>query len=550
MAKLIGNPWHCDRSIYWLTLWMQANQMQFNIYSLSLQMAKLIGNPWHCDRSIYWLTLWMQANQVQFFSPDHMTCASPPKLKGKRIVDLDPTILPRVKRPGKVKPNVEPIDIPFHYGKGNFTVAVNFSTDEQGNIDDAESELLFNDTEEEIGESGEVTETETVKLVPDETSTQGQTESQTSLSDRFGSSSKGLFEVPTKRKKHGRVHSTSSEITTKSILKTTTNTPHTSLTHTKGGRGKSRVWDTNVIPTIKSTAYSETSTKSALERVVAPQTMTVPNAGHQTTSKPVFLIDQPEDLGLQTATSWSSKETSTTPTDYSTKAGHSFPSVVLQGITSTIPTAVPSQSMSRTTQAPVKYTPPSHSNSPTVSTVRVIPHSPFAPSSTHNPHNSIDTHAMPYHNNAIIKNTVNDKYRKHKNEQTFYPHQWKKPHKTLREQNTDPNVGHIYWRNRHRYSEGSGTHHRPTVQHIIQGQGVERVDRTQSHSSMRRNIFSKLFPNQTIPHMYKHGDGSGNLDQTDKDQYIPLKHVRKGLFYNAYIRPHTEYLNNSGEDRT
>ncbi len=514
-------------------------------------MAKLIGNPWHCDRSIYWLTLWMQANQVQFFSPDHMTCASPPKLKGKRIVDLDPTILPRVKRPSKVKPNVKPIDIPFHYGKGNFTVAVNFSTDEQGNIEEAESELLFNDSEEEeeeIGESGEVTEKETVKLVPDETSTQDLVESQTRLSDRFGSSSKGLFDIQTQGNKHATVHSTTNVITTKSALEITNDTPLKRPKHTQDGRGKGKAWNTDVIPTTKSTTYSVISTTGALNKVVASQSMTVPNTGHQTTSKPVFIIDQPEDIGLQTATSRSSKDSSTILGD-SEQAGHNFPSVALQGTTS-IPTAAASQSISHANPTSMKYTPHSHSNSPTMSTATVFPPITPTPLTTHIPHNSIDTHAMPYHNNAIIKNSVNDKYRKHKSEQTFYPHQWKKPHKTLREQNTDPNVGHIYWRNRHRYSEGSGTHHSPTVQHIIQGQGVERVDRAQSHNSMRRNIFSKLFPNQTIPHMYKHGDGSGNLDRTDKDQYIPLKHVRKGLFYNAYIRPHTEYLNNSGEDRT
>ncbi len=505
-------------------------------------MAKLIGNPWHCDKSIYWLTLWMKANQVKFFSPDHMTCASPPKLKGKRIVDLDPTILPRVKRPGKVKPNVKPIDIPFHYGKRNFTVAVNFSTDENGNIENVESELLFNDNEseevkDEINESGEVTEKEIAKLVPDETSTQAEIESQTELDGRFGTSSRGLFELPTQRNKPTKSHSgSSSEVATKAI---TTNTQLSRTKYTTGDRS------TDIITTHKPSGYSRTSTKEGLDIVTTSPTITVANIGKHTTSKPVLIIDQPEDLGLEVVTGWPGKEHA----GISTHQGHSVPSLNSQGITSLRPTNIISPPTIHTTPAPLQYTPLSHSNNPSTATTEKVDLS--TPFTTQIPPKTIETHAMPYHNNAIIKNTVTDKYRKHKSDKTFNLHQWKKPHKTIRSYNTDPNVGHVSWRSRHRYSEGSGTHHRPHVlQHIIPGQGVDRGHRTQSHTNIRRNIFSKLFPNQTIPHIYRHGDGSGNLDHSDKDHYIPLRHVRKGLFYNAYIRQHAESLNNSGEDRT
>ena len=61
----------------------------FPNYFPSLRIIKLIGNPWHCDKSILWLKQWMQNVTIQFFAPNLMLCASPPDLSGRTILSLD-----------------------------------------------------------------------------------------------------------------------------------------------------------------------------------------------------------------------------------------------------------------------------------------------------------------------------------------------------------------------------------------------------------------------------------------------------------------------------
>ena len=104
----------------------------------------MIGNPWHCDETIYWLTEWIQAAQVEFFAKDKMLCASPPKLRGKKISELHLSILPKVKKPLKVKPYLEPIDLPIHHGDGNFSFVLNFTTDGTETEDSEEAEQFVN----------------------------------------------------------------------------------------------------------------------------------------------------------------------------------------------------------------------------------------------------------------------------------------------------------------------------------------------------------------------------------------------------------------------
>src|SRR6218665_3652378 len=62
-----------------------------------LRMVKLTGNPWHCDTSLGWLSVWMRSGDVQFFEPQLMVCSSPPRLKGRRLADLTWNDLAKVK---------------------------------------------------------------------------------------------------------------------------------------------------------------------------------------------------------------------------------------------------------------------------------------------------------------------------------------------------------------------------------------------------------------------------------------------------------------------
>ena len=54
----------------------------------SLQSIKLSGNPWHCDKSIYWLVKWVRSSSVSLFAPEHMTCETPPSLHGRSVIYL------------------------------------------------------------------------------------------------------------------------------------------------------------------------------------------------------------------------------------------------------------------------------------------------------------------------------------------------------------------------------------------------------------------------------------------------------------------------------
>ena len=112
------------------------NLMGAGLYSLPpsfpkhfprLKALKLINNPWHCDRSIYWLTLWMRRNKVKFFHPEQMLCASPPELKGHKIKDLREDELPTILPPRRQTPYVQVVDIPFKHSINNDTVFFNIS---------------------------------------------------------------------------------------------------------------------------------------------------------------------------------------------------------------------------------------------------------------------------------------------------------------------------------------------------------------------------------------------------------------------------------------
>ena len=67
-----------------------------------------------------------------------MVCASPPKLRGRKISELDPLELPKVKKPVRVRPDLEPIDLPIHHGNGNFSFVLNFTTDVTEDKDESE----------------------------------------------------------------------------------------------------------------------------------------------------------------------------------------------------------------------------------------------------------------------------------------------------------------------------------------------------------------------------------------------------------------------------
>ena len=96
-----------------------------------LKTVKMVGNPWHCDITIYWLTLWMRRSKVNFFSPDEMLCASPPQLKGRKIKELREDELPRIPKRRKQRPDLTVIDLPFkHSLKKNVTLVFNVSVDE------------------------------------------------------------------------------------------------------------------------------------------------------------------------------------------------------------------------------------------------------------------------------------------------------------------------------------------------------------------------------------------------------------------------------------
>ncbi len=110
------------------------------------------------------------AQQIEFFSRDNMVCASPPKLRGRRISELHPSLLPKVKKPPKVKPWLQPIDLPIHHGDGNLTTFVlNFTTDvvatETEEEEEVEKEGFMNVTQPTQEAAPEMTS----QVVPDKT---------------------------------------------------------------------------------------------------------------------------------------------------------------------------------------------------------------------------------------------------------------------------------------------------------------------------------------------------------------------------------------------
>ncbi len=84
----------------------------------------------------------MRASRVEFFSEDDMVCASPPKLEGLKIAELHPSILPKVKKPVKVKPWLPLIDLHIYHGDKNFTHELNFTTDVNETTEDDVGEFL------------------------------------------------------------------------------------------------------------------------------------------------------------------------------------------------------------------------------------------------------------------------------------------------------------------------------------------------------------------------------------------------------------------------
>ena len=75
-----------------------------------LRVAKLSGNPWHCDGSLLWLANWIRRAHIEFLYQDHVTCASPPELKGLRLSKLYlkdiPTPEPTTENPFNININI------------------------------------------------------------------------------------------------------------------------------------------------------------------------------------------------------------------------------------------------------------------------------------------------------------------------------------------------------------------------------------------------------------------------------------------------------------
>ena len=59
-----------------------------------LRVIKLLGNPWHCNKTILWLVDWIRNSSVEFFASNYMTCATPPELKGRALQSLQPAEVP------------------------------------------------------------------------------------------------------------------------------------------------------------------------------------------------------------------------------------------------------------------------------------------------------------------------------------------------------------------------------------------------------------------------------------------------------------------------
>lgn len=81
-----------------------------------LKSVKLVGNPWHCDRSILWLTGWIHGRRVDFHDRDHLVCASPPEMKGRLIADIHEDELATDPPPLEIKPQFKVIDMEVKQG--------------------------------------------------------------------------------------------------------------------------------------------------------------------------------------------------------------------------------------------------------------------------------------------------------------------------------------------------------------------------------------------------------------------------------------------------
>ena len=111
--RLANNPHSLDH----MSSVQDLNLMEDNLLGLpedfprhfaNLRLIKLIGNPWHCDMNILWLSYWMRNRTVEFFAPYHMVCASPPDLRGHLIIELTESDLIPVTRN---KPYIKYIEV-------------------------------------------------------------------------------------------------------------------------------------------------------------------------------------------------------------------------------------------------------------------------------------------------------------------------------------------------------------------------------------------------------------------------------------------------------
>ena len=59
-----------------------------------LRVIKLLGNPWHCNKTILWLVEWIRNGSIEFFASNYMTCASPPQLRGRALQSLEEREVP------------------------------------------------------------------------------------------------------------------------------------------------------------------------------------------------------------------------------------------------------------------------------------------------------------------------------------------------------------------------------------------------------------------------------------------------------------------------
>ncbi|XP_076354815.1 uncharacterized protein LOC143249224 [Tachypleus tridentatus] len=54
----------------------------------TIKVIKMSENKWHCDRSVLWLTKWLQTRSIQFYRSHDVKCSSPDQLEYKPIMLL------------------------------------------------------------------------------------------------------------------------------------------------------------------------------------------------------------------------------------------------------------------------------------------------------------------------------------------------------------------------------------------------------------------------------------------------------------------------------